>query len=170
MEYLQWAHRLDCERRLGALSGDCTRVLNTIHRLILMGDDCPSEARIAAEAGQSRSTVQRAKKHGRRLGFLEWERRRVRVGNLLRDQPCRYVLRMPTAPADTSRRERQKEARQEKLNKTTGMEAPRTVAQQLAALGITDPAVQARVLAANEARIAADRRSPPALLYRRRNC
>lgn len=169
MEFLQWAHRLDCDRRVGALSGDCARVLNTIHRLILMGDDAPSEARIAAEAGQSRSTVQRAKKAGRRLGFLDWERRRVRVGNLLRDLPCRYVLRMPTAPANSSRRERQKEARQEKLNKTTGIEASRTIAQQLTALGITDPAVRARILAANEARIAADRRSPLVPLYRRMN-
>ena len=170
MEFMQWAHRLDCDRRTGALSGDCARVLNTIHRLVLMGDDCPSETRIAAEAGQSRSTVQRAKKAGRRLGFLDWERRRVREGNLLRDRPCRYALRMPTRPADPSRRERQKEARQETLDKTTGIEPTRTVAQQLAALGVTDPALQARVLAANEARLAADRRSPAGINYRRRNC
>ena len=125
-----WLDRLDCERRLGNIPGNQARVLAELWRLLARGDAEPSEARLADLAGVSRSTVTRAKRTGRALGLLDWERRREYVGNLRRDRPCLYWVQTP--PGSAVRRVRQTDGRQ--ASKRLAMGPVRSVQQQLAGL------------------------------------
>jgi AraC-like DNA-binding protein len=121
-----WFHRLEAERRAGNLTRAEADALRAFGRLLTVGDDAPSEARIASEAGCSRRTVQRAKVRARGLGLMDWERRFLGAG-LRRELPCRYRAGMPAGPV--VRRERQKgRAGTERLLR-------RSVQAQLAACG-----------------------------------
>jgi hypothetical protein len=101
----EWFTRINAERRAGNLTRAEADALRAFGRLLAVGDDAPSEARIASEAGCSRRTVQRAKVRARTLGLLAWERRFLGAG-LRRELPCRYRAGMPSGPV--VRRERQK--------------------------------------------------------------
>lgn len=108
----EWLDRLDLERRAKNVTGDQARVLTVLWTLVLSGDHEPSEARLASEAGVSRATVQRAKRTGRALGLLEWQRQWRQEGELRREQPCAYRVELPTRPVMRKpRREHQPAAR-----------------------------------------------------------
>jgi hypothetical protein len=101
-------------------------VLHALGRLIAMGDDMPSEARLASEAGCGRRSVQRAKTAARSLGLLAWERRFAGAG-LRRELPCAYRAETPVAPV--VRRERQADKRVQESGFRRSVEA------QIAACG-----------------------------------
>ncbi len=136
-----WLDRVDLERRNRNISGDQARVLDVLGRLALQGDTEPSEARLASEAGVSRSTVTRAKRAGKRLGLLEWERQPVYAGNLRRDKPCAYQTMLPPAPC--VRRMHQGDGRP--VSSRIGSGQVRSVAQQLALLPVVTEAHRALV-------------------------
>lgn len=122
-----WLDRLDLERRNGNVPGDQERVLRCLWVLVMSGDDQPSEARLWSEAGVSRSTVQRAKRTGRALGLLTWDRQWRMEGDLRRERPCAYRVEMPAGPVvRRPRRGRQVEARSVSLSRE----------RQIAAVGI----------------------------------
>lgn len=135
-----WLDRLELERRNQNIPGDQARVLVCLWTLVMNGDDQPSEARLWSEAGVSRSTVQRAKRTGRMLGLLMWDRQWRMEGELRRETPCAYRVEMPTGPVvRRPRRGRQLEARSASIS----------VERQLALL----PMLTAAQLAANAERM-----------------
>lgn len=138
----QWFHRLEAERRAGNITRAEADALRAFGRLLAVGDDAPSEARIASEAGCSRRTVQRAKVRARTLGLMAWERRFLGAG-LRRELPCRYRAGMPAGPV--VRRERQKGGR------VPESKIRRSVQQQLAALPVVAVDLLAMRLAARRA-------------------
>lgn len=141
----EWLDRLDLERRARNVTGDQARVLTVLWTLVMNGDHEPSEARLASEAGVSRATVQRAKRTGRALGLLEWERQSRMEGELRRERPCAYRVELPAGPVvRRPRREHQGAARAVSLS----------VEQQLAALPAPTETHRAMV-AARQTRIAA---------------
>jgi len=141
----EWLDRLDLERRAKNVTGDQARVLTVLWTLVLSGDHEPSEARLASEAGVSRATVQRAKRTGRALGLLEWQRQWRQEGELRRERPCAYRVELPAGPVlRRPRREHQSAARAVSLS----------MEQQLAALPAVTEAMRAMV-AARQTRIAA---------------
>jgi hypothetical protein len=129
-----WFHRLEAERRANNLTRAEADALRAFGRLLAIGDDAPSEARIASEAGCSRRTVQRAKVRARTLGLMAWERRFLGAG-LRRELPCRYRAGMPVGPV--VRRERQRGGR------VPESKIRRSVQAQLAALPPITPALRA---------------------------
>ncbi len=146
-----WFQRIAAERRAGNLTRAEADALRAFGRLLAMGDDAPSEARIANEAACSRRSVQRAKIRARALGLLAWERRwaRGRAGDergtkqgmrqgLRRELPCRYRAETPNAPV--VRRERQNGARKI-LSTERGLR--RSAEAQIAACGPITPALLA---------------------------
>jgi len=141
----EWLDRLECERRCGNVPACQALVLRALWVLVLSGDHEPSEARLASEAGVSRATVQRAKRTGRALGLLEWERQWRQEGELRRERPCAYRVELPAGPVvRRPQREHQAAARAVNLS----------VQQQLAALPAPTEAHRAMV-AARQTRIAA---------------
>lgn len=126
-----WLDRLDLERRNGNLPGDQERVLRCLWVLVMSGDDQPSEARLLSEAGVSRSTVQRAKRTGRALGLLTWDRQWRMEGDLRREQPCAYRVEMPAGPV----------VRRPQRGRQDGVRAVSiSVERQIAAVGMLSPA------------------------------
>jgi len=140
-----WLDRLDLERRARNVTGDQARVLTVLWTLVMNGDHEPSEARLASEAGVSRATVQRAKRTGRALGLLEWERQWRQEGELRRERPCAYRVELPVGPVvRRPQREHQAAARAVILS----------VEQQISALPPVTDAMRAMV-AARWGRVAA---------------
>lgn len=134
----EWFARLDAECRAGNLTRAYRDALRTLGRLIAMGDDMPSEARIADDAACSKRTVARAKAKARELGLLDWERRFDNAGGLRRERPCLYRAERPTT--SVVRRERQPGPRKIQV---TDKGLNRSVLAQLAALPTVTPGILA---------------------------
>lgn len=108
----EWFARLEAERRAGNLTACERDVLKALGRLLAMGEDTPSEARLVSESGCARRTVQRAKARARVLNLLEWDRRFALDGTRRVELTCRYRGEMPAGPV--TKRERQNGARNQK--------------------------------------------------------
>ena len=125
-----WHSRVENERRVGNIPHGQALALRALGRLMMMGDAEPSEARIAAEAGVSLRTVQRAKQTGRGLGLLEWCRQFATADGLRQEKPCAYRPEMPAAPV--VRRDRHSGGRKKEVK---NKQMQRSIEQQLAACG-----------------------------------
>src|SRR3954468_365604 len=91
----EWFARIEAEHRAGNLGRAERDVLRALGRLLAVGEDEPSEARLVSESGCSRRTVQRAKAKARELKLLDWETRHQRTDGRVRRLPCRYRAEMP---------------------------------------------------------------------------
>jgi hypothetical protein len=130
-----WFARIEAEHRAGNVTRGERDVLRALGRLLALGDDMPSEARLASEAACSRRTVQRGKARARELGLLAWERR-FAGQRLRRELPCAYRAATPTRAV--VRRERQAGA----LKVVQG-NLLRSVQAQIAALPAVTPELRA---------------------------
>lgn len=100
-----WFAQVYQARRLGKLTAEHKDILHWLRTFRGHGGQIfPSHEALAARAGFSVSTVQRALKRAREAGLLHWFQRRRRVGWRSLRTSNHYVLTMPEAVREAAAR------------------------------------------------------------------